>query len=146
MSAEERAPGGVQSAGSRPGCLARMVRLTVAALTWWPRREFAVHPAVSPGGVFPCEPQHQVLDFLAGLRTWVRLSRGPGWPAGSQIFRQARSRRRQQPQVWWWQRVRQEPHLWVPKTCATWADARGTPSARSRGQCLEGGLVRAGVR
>ena len=34
-------------------------------------------------------------------------------------------------------------NLWVPKTCATWADACGTPSARSCERCLEGGLVRA---
>ena len=31
----------------------------------------------------------------------------------------------------------------MPKTCATWADACKTPSARSRERCQEGGLVRA---
>ncbi len=40
-------------------------------------REFAVHPAVSPGGVLPCEPQHQVLDFLAGLRASRPMGVGP---------------------------------------------------------------------
>jgi hypothetical protein len=40
-------------------------------------------------------------------------------------------------------RARTSLDLWVPKTCATWADACGTPSARSCERCLEGGLVRA---
>jgi hypothetical protein len=43
-------------------CLARMIRRAdVLAET----REFAVHPAVSPGWVHPCEPQQQVLDLVA---------------------------------------------------------------------------------
>jgi hypothetical protein len=37
----------------------------------------------------------------------------------------------------------QRGRLCVPKTCANWADACGTASARSCERCLEGGLVRA---
>jgi hypothetical protein len=48
---------------------ARRIRRTVAALRWWPSRETAVRAAVSPGGVLPGQPQYEVADFLAGLRS-----------------------------------------------------------------------------
>ena len=38
------------------------------------------------------------------------------------------------------QQKRGDRDLWVPKSCVTWADVCGTPSARSRERCLAAGL------
>src|SRR5256886_13579429 len=75
LDAQERPPGGVQVARSGPvapgprdpadGRLAHVMTET---------GQLAVHPAVSPGGVLPGQPQRQVADLCAG--PW------PSWPSG----------------------------------------------------------------
>ena len=69
LSAEECPPGGVVPAGRWPACRAEDPPDGCRAEVVAEPGEFAVHAAVSPGGVLPGQPQYEVADFLAGLRS-----------------------------------------------------------------------------
>jgi hypothetical protein len=69
LSAEECPPGGVVPAGRWPACSAEDPPDGCRAEVVAEPGEFAVHAAVSPGGVLPGQPQYEVADFLAGLRS-----------------------------------------------------------------------------
>ena len=73
LRAQERPPGGVHFPRSRaaPRGAQDPPHRRLADPVAEPA-QFAVHPAVSPGRVFPRQPQHQVADLRAGPR--------PAWP------------------------------------------------------------------
>src|SRR5215472_7225528 len=96
LGAQERPPGGIHAAGSRPapaspqdpadGRLADMMAET---------GQLAVDPAVSPGRVLTCQPQHQVADLLARSRPARRARVGPSAGEETAMPRQPGSRRNQ---------------------------------------------------
>jgi hypothetical protein len=78
LGAQEPPPGGIHTTRSRPvapraedpphGRLAQMMAEA---------GQLAVHPAVSPGRVLPCQPQHQVADLRASPRAAWPVRVGP---------------------------------------------------------------------
>jgi len=66
---QERPPGGVLFAGRRPACSAEDPPDGRRAEVMAEPGDLAVHAAVSPGRVLPCQAQDQVADLLAGRRS-----------------------------------------------------------------------------
>ena len=77
LCAEEGSPGGVLPAGRWPAGSAEDPADGRCAEVVTEPGEFAVHAAVSPGGVLPGQSQDQVADFVAGLRAAGRARAGP---------------------------------------------------------------------